>query len=346
MNFETLRTVYDNQGPFATLYLEGRSPAADAQQQVRLRWDSLREDLAQAGAGEEILSQLDSTVLVDGITEVQTDGRIVVANQAGVLLNEHWDAALGAGDAVHYSEVPELGAYIRESCRLVDLVLIIADQDGATIRELRVSPQHEAMQQDESLISGDSEEEIHTPREGALSHNQIRRRADEIIKDNARAVADAVDEIVGVRAPDLVVVAGEVQGRTAVKAELSARVTELVEETSQGGTDDDAAEQALYDALKSFASDHVQAKQSEQAENLSYSRAHNLAVEGHADVARAVERGAAGTLMLNYDAAADGEGAILAEAVLSSADFNLVEEEVADGIAAILRYDASSAMAN
>lgn len=345
MNFETLRTVYDNQGPFVTVYLEGRSPAADAQQQVRLRWDNLREELAAAEAEDEILTHLEGALLVDDITEVQTDGRIVVANQAGVLLDEHWDAALGAGDTAHYSDVPELGAYVRESCRLVDLVLIIADQEGATIRELRVSPQHEARQQDESLISGDSDEEIHKPREGALSHNQIRRHADEIIKDNARAVAESVDDIVRARVPDLVVVAGEVQGRTAVKAELSARVTELVEETSQGGTDDDAAEEALYDALKSIASDHIQTKQGEQAENFSYSKAHNLAVDGHKDVTSAVQRGAAGTVLLNYDTSADGEGAIVAEAVLSSADFNLIEEEVADGIAAILRYDAASALA-
>lgn len=345
-NFENLRTVYDNSGPFVTVYLEGRSPAADAEQQVRLRWDNLRENLVAAGAADEILSHLDDVLIVDDITEVQTDGRILVADQSGVLLDEHWDAALGTGDAAHYSQVPELGAYIRESCRLVDLLLVVADQEGATIRELSVSPQHEAMEQNESHITGDNDEEIHKPREGALSHNQIRRRADEIIKDNARAVADTVDSIVGARVPDLVVVAGEVQGRTAVKAELSARVNELVEETGQGGTDDDAAEEALYDALKSLASDHIQSKQRADLENLSYSKAHDRAVEGEQEVSRAVQRGAVATVLLNYDEASDDEGEILAEAVRSSADVAVVVGEVADGIAAILRYDVSSALAD
>ena len=346
MNLENLRPVYDNQGPFATIYLEGRSPAADSEQQVRLRWDGLRENLANAGAAEEILSHLDDTLIVDDITEVQTDGRVVVANASGVVLDEHWDAALGTGDVAHYAQVPELGAYLREGTRLVDLVLIVADQKGATIRELRVSPQHEAKQHDESLITGDNDEDIHAPREGAMSHNQIRRRADEIIKDNARAVADHVDEIVRARVPDLVVVAGEVQGRTAVKAELSARVNELMQETSQGGTDDDAAEEALYDALKSLASDHIQAKQSEQSENLSYSKAHSLAVEGQEKVSQAVQRGAVATVLLNYDVGSEGEGAILAEAVLSSAEVGLIEGEAEDGIAAILRYEVSSALAD
>lgn len=346
MNLENLRTVYDNQGPFATIYLEGRSPAADAEKQVRLRWDELRANLANAGAADEILTHLDDTLIVEDITEVQADGRIVVANADGVFLDEHWDAALGTGDVAHYAEVPELGAYVREGCRLVDLVLIIANQEGATIRELRVSPQHEAKQHGESLISGDNDEDIHAPRQGALSHNQIRRRADEIVKDNARAVADHIDEIVRARVPDLVVIAGEVQGRTAVKAELSTRVNGILEETSQGGTDDDAAEEALYDALKSLASEHVQAQQREHTENLSYSKAHDLAVEGQEKVSQAVQRGAVATVLLNYDVGSDGEGAILAEAVLSSADVGLIDGDAADGIAAILRYDASTALAD
>lgn len=346
MNLENLRTVYGNQGPFATVYLEGRSPAADSEQQVRLRWDELRENLATAGAAEETLSHLDDALIVEDITEVQTDGRIVVANTSGVVLDEHWDAALGAGDSARFSDVPELGAYIRENSRLVDVVLVIADQEGAAVRELRVSPQHAPMQQDESHVSGDNDEEIHAPREGALSHNQIRRRTEEIVKDNARAVADHVDEIVRSRVPDIVVVAGEVQGRTAVKAELSARVDELLEETSQGGTDDDAAEEALYAAVKSFASDYVQKTLTEQSENLSYSKAHNLAAEGQEQVSQAVRRGAAATVLLNYDVGSEGEGPILAEAVLSSAEVGLIDAETADGIAAILRYDASTALAD
>ncbi|MCF2573838.1 baeRF2 domain-containing protein [Brevibacterium sp. UCMA 11754] len=346
MNLENLRTVYDNQSPFATVYLEGRSPGADAEKQVRLRWDELRANLTDAGAADEILKHLDDTLIVEDITEVQTDGRIVVANSEGVVLDEHWDAALGTGDTAHYGEVPELGAYVREGCRLVDMVLVIANQEGATIRELRVSPQHEVKQQDESRISGDSDEDIHAPRQGALSHNQIRRRADEIVKDNARAVADHVDEIVRAREPDLVVVAGEVQGRTAVKAEFSAQVTERLEETDQGGTDDDAGEEALYDALKSLASDRVQAKQTEDTENLSYSKAHDLAVEGQERVSQAVQRGAVATVLLDYDAGSEGEGAILADAVLSSADVGLISGDVVDGIAAILRYDAATALAD
>lgn len=50
MQLETLRKLYDHQGPFATVYLESRSPAADAEHQLQLRWDDVRHQLAAAGA--------------------------------------------------------------------------------------------------------------------------------------------------------------------------------------------------------------------------------------------------------------------------------------------------------
>src|SRR5699024_47337 len=140
----------------------------------------------------------------------------------GVLLDEHWDAALGDGDAAHCTEVPELGAYLRQESRQFDVVLIIAGQDGATVCELSVTPDRERRENEGVHVAGDNDEEINKPRRGAYSHNQIRRRVDEIIKDHARSVADFVDRLVTDNAPDAVVLPGEVQGRTVVKAELSA----------------------------------------------------------------------------------------------------------------------------
>lgn len=136
MNSSQLRRVYEQGGPYATVYLEGRAPSADADTQIRLRWSELRERLTSAGAGEPLLESIDAITLVDEPTEVHTDGRTIVANPQGILLDEHWDAALGEGDAAHYGDVPELGAYLRQECRQFDVVLVIAGQDGATVREL------------------------------------------------------------------------------------------------------------------------------------------------------------------------------------------------------------------
>lgn len=43
MELASLCTLYEQEGPFATVCLESRSPTEDAEQQVRLRWDALRQ---------------------------------------------------------------------------------------------------------------------------------------------------------------------------------------------------------------------------------------------------------------------------------------------------------------
>ena len=346
MNHSHLRSIFEQKGPFATVYLEGRSPSADAATQLRLRWEDLRERLAEAGAGEGVLESIDSVVLIDEPTEVHTDGRVIVANSTGVLLDEHWDAALGDGDAAHFGEVPELGALLRQASRQFDIVLVIAGQDGATVRELSVTPDRERRDNDDVHVTGDNDEDINKPRRGAYSHNQIRRRVDEIIKDNARTVADFVDRLITDDAPDAVVLAGEVQGRTVVKAELSVRAEEMIHEISEGGNDDDGAEDAIDVAVRTLVTRLAAEREAENSERLAESKAHDRAVEGRAEVEKAVGRGAVATLLLDDAEATEGEAAIVAQAVLSSAEIGLSHDPMAEGIAAVLRYDVASALAD
>ncbi|MGC3022924.1 MULTISPECIES: Vms1/Ankzf1 family peptidyl-tRNA hydrolase [unclassified Brevibacterium] len=346
MNSSQLRKVYEQGGPYATVYLEGRAPSADADTQIRLRWSELRERLTSAGAGEPLLESIDAITLVDEPTEVHTDGRTIVANPQGILLDEHWDAALGEGDAAHYGDVPELGAYLRQECRQFDVVLVIAGQDGATVRELSVTPDRERRETDGVHVTGDNDEDINKPRRGAYSHNQIRRRVDEIIKANARSVSDFVDRLVTENAPDVVVLAGEVQGRTAVKSELSVRSEELLHEISEGGDDDDGAEEAIDVAVRTLVTKLAEEREAENSERLSESKAHDRAVEGRAEVEKAVARGAVATLLIDDADAAEGEAGIIADAIQSSAEIGLSHDPMADGIAAILRYDVASALAD
>lgn len=134
MQLAEVRNVYDHDGPFATFYLEGRPPAADAAHQIKLRWDDLKSQLEQAGASQDVVAALEDAVIVEGITEVQNNGRVLVANASGLLLNADWDAALGAGDGAHFAEQPELGAFVRQRARSVRMLVAIADRTGATVR--------------------------------------------------------------------------------------------------------------------------------------------------------------------------------------------------------------------
>ncbi|WP_035767954.1 hypothetical protein [Arthrobacter castelli] len=346
MKLEAIRGVYEQQGPFATVYLEGRSPSDDAGQQIRLRWDDLRGRLAEAGAEEAVLESLDDAVMVEDIAEVQTDGRILVANATGVVLNDAWDAALGAGDAAHWSAQPELGAYVREQARSVRLLVAIADQHGAVVRRLVVAESHTLDQRSERSVGSESDESAHKPREGALSHKQIQRRADEAVKQNVRGVAEHLDQAATSWKPDLVVLAGEVQGRTALRDELPKALQDHYVEIDSGGVEDEDAEEALAGELRKAAGE-VSAERSEQhRQRFEQAKAHNLVAEGAQAVALAARMGAVETLLLEYDRSSSEEASLLAAAAGVDAEAGLISTQVEDAVAAVLRFEAPREMTN
>lgn len=341
MQLGALRRVYEGEAPFATVYLEGRVPAEDAQQQVRLRWQALRRSLEESGASEEALSALEEAVLASEPGEVQSNGRVLVADATGVILDEAWDAALGAGDTAHLSNEPELGAYVRERERAAHLLVAIANQHGATIRQVVVSEAHPLSTHNEGHAGDDScaSDSVHTPREGALSHKQIQRRADEVVKHNAREVAHRLAAVAKAWCPDRVVLAGEVQGRTALRDELTSALLDQYTEIESGGVSDDGAEEALAYELRRLAAD-LSANAAEQTvDRFGAGKTRGLAVEGVDDVTQALEMAAVETLLLEYDRTAEREAELLAASVRTDAEVALTIPPVADAVAALLRFE-------
>lgn len=97
MQLETLRKMYEHDGPFATVYFEARSPAEDAEHQLDLRWDDLRHRLAESGAPDTVLDQLDDAVRAPEQTFVHASGRVLVATTDGVVFDDAFEASQGAG---------------------------------------------------------------------------------------------------------------------------------------------------------------------------------------------------------------------------------------------------------
>ena len=338
MQLNEIRHVYDGQGTFVTVYLEGHSPSEDAQQQVRLRWESLRDQLSEEGASDSAPSSLDEAVLGAEPGEVQSNGRVLVVNATGVILDKAWDGALGAGDAAHLGEEPQLGAFVRERERSARLLVAVADQHGALVRQVAVSESHTVDTRAEGVVSSDSDS-VHKPREGALSHKQIQNRADEVVKQNVRDVADHLDRVAKAWKPDLVVLAGEVQGRTALRDELSSALQDAYVEIDSGGVSDDGAEEVLADELRRLAAERSDEAAQQRAEQFSAAQSRGLALEGSSRTAQALEMGAVETLLLEYDRTAEREAELLAASVRTDAEAALTDSQLADAVGAILRFD-------
>lgn len=345
MDLSRIRTVFEATGPFATVYLEARSPADDAAQQVRLRWNELREQLLDAGASQPALDAIDRRLDGPNLSEVQADGRILVASDDGIGFDEPWDAALGAGDTAHWTDVPEVGAFVREEARTVRLLVAIVDQTGARLRQERVAPDHAVDEQAAGAVSGQSEG-VHKPRQGALAHNRIQRHADEHVKQNARDIVDGLIRAAKDFRPDLVVLAGEVQGRSAVRDELPKHLAAICAETGRGGTDDDAAEQVLADELRRLAGNESDRRVQANTEQFEQAAAHELAVAGAEAVGHAADMAAVETLLLEYDHPADTEAALLAACAGGDAQAQLAGTSLTDHVAAILRFPIDTITTN
>lgn len=340
MHLRNIRPVYDADGPYATVYLEARSPAEDAPTQVQLRWEALRRDLSEAGAPEPVLTSVEEALSAHDAGEVQADGRVLVAAGSGVLIDEAWDAALGAGDAAHWSQQPELGAYAREKAGAVRVLVAVADQQGAIVRHVVATDEHRLDPRSEATVDSASDAPVQKPRGGALSHNQIQRRADEAVKQNARGVAEHLSSVQSRWNPDVLVLAGEVQGRTAVRNELSVALQDIVREVDSGGTDDDAAEEALAQEIRRIAGETSEHRASELTGRYEEAKAHGRAAQGASAVAAAAQMGAIDTLILQTERTADREAHLLAAAVRGDGHLGLVNDEVEDGVAAVLRFEA------
>jgi len=264
-----------------------------------------------------------------------------VANADGVLLNDSWDATATPGRAAHFTAEPELGAYVREQAMAVRMLVAIASQKGAVVRRVVASASLGVEEGSEQVVGTASDESVHKPREGGFSHSRIQRRADEAVKQNVREVAEHLREEAERWHPDLVVLAGEVQGRTTLRDELPKALEEIHTETDAGGIDDDAAEEALATALRGIASDFHSQRTQRYTDRFEHAREHNQAAEGVDNVLRAAEMGAVETLLLSRHRVVASEAQLLAASARVGAEIALIETAMQDSVAAVLRFEAA-----
>lgn len=345
MQLAPLRPIYAAQAPFATVYLQAQPATASAEHEVRLRWDTLRKQLADAGAHDETLQALDAALLTEEIAAVQTEGRILVANRSGILLEEDFDATRDGGDHAVLGEPPALGDYLRQRLRSLRALVVLVDKERATLRREVLTSSAVLEEAASSTVEGSATETVNKPREGGEHHRRMQQRADEAAWLNIRDIAEHVRKAADGWKPDAVVVAGEVQGRKLLLDELPTDLREIAHELEAGGgipndSADSGGEQALADELGALARRIAIERTREQTERFGDARANGLTVEGTEDIRRAAQLGAVETLLLRYDAAAEQEDQLLQAAAEVDAGVALVGTGVSGNAAAILRYEA------
>ena len=346
MQLAAVRDIYEAPEPVATVYMESQAVSPDAEHEVRLRWDGLRQQLADAGAPQEALDALDDVILdTEAFGAIQAEGRVLVADRTGLLLDEDFDASREQGDRAVLGPLAQLGDYLRQRLRSVRALVVLADQERALIRREVFTSTDVLDSGRETEVEGSSYETVHKPREGALHHRRMQQRSEDAASQNIRDITERVRKVAAKWKPDVVAVAGEVQGRKLLLDEFPPELAEIAREVEAGGgissgSADQSAEDSLAEELATLARYLTIERVREQTERFGNAQGNNLAVEGAENVRRAVQLGAVDTLLLRYDQPAEDEDSLLRASAKVDASVALVGTSVTENVAAVLRYEA------
>jgi Bacterial archaeo-eukaryotic release factor family 2 len=284
MDLSRTREIFERPGPFATVYLEAVQAAEDSAKQVALRWRGLQNQLQQQGADDKTIAALDE----------ELGGE----RPGSLLFDDEVEALDAAGDVAVWSPLPELGRYYRSQTGSVRVLLAVVDQTGGDLYQVIADNSEGARELDEQTVKGTALETIHKPRGQGLSNRKIQNRHEMASYENADAVVAGIRGVVKQFRPEVIALAGEIQGRSAVRNELPGDLAEITREIEAGSRAAGASEDALEDALLTVAGTFATERESGVRQRFQEGKGHGNAVEGLEPVLEAARTGAVDTLVL------------------------------------------------
>jgi peptide subunit release factor 1 (eRF1) len=241
-----LARLFDEPGPFVTVYLHTPAEIDNAAQRSELEWKNVRRELAEAGAPEPVLDAIDPLV-PDAHLNGQT--LAVVANAGGLLLQQHHPDP-PTRELWRIASLPSVGPLVEWAQMSPPHLLVLADRSGADIVAV-VRGEHDVTEEVQP-------EDPHDPvlrksKPGGWSQRRYQQRAENQWEKDAKEVADRVvglcDEI-GAR---LVVVAGDVRALEKLRSNLPERVLSICKEVEGSRAVDGGIDELADEAVRMVA---------------------------------------------------------------------------------------------
>ncbi|GAB3507690.1 Vms1/Ankzf1 family peptidyl-tRNA hydrolase [Amycolatopsis cihanbeyliensis] len=238
MQTTRLRELIAAEGPYASVYFEDSHDTADAAKRLELTWRDLRERLAEQGASVPTLDALAEAVR-QGTPPVGRSGRAMIAANGEVLLDRHLPTP-PTGTVTRYSALPYLLPLVEYGEPAPVHIVAVVDSMGADLT---------AFAADGTVLSTETTQGSEHPVHAVTHAGEIRRhmeeRVEETVKQNLRLVAEDINKLAQRVGAELVVLAGEVQGRSALHEELPEQTRRLAVEVSSGSRQDGVADSDL-----------------------------------------------------------------------------------------------------
>jgi release factor family 2 len=238
-----LARVFEETGPFVSVYLSTDPAIENAGQLSKARWKALRQDLLDGGAPEPAVEAVDALV-PDAHREGAT--LVAVANAAGVQLVRH-EPDPPARDVGRVGAVPSLGPVVEWAQEAVPHVVVLANRAGADLAGFTRSD-------GEVLVSAGSDDghspDLRRSAPGGWSQMRHQHRAENIWDERAKEVAEELVALVDYIDARLVVAAGDVRALQLLRENLPDRVDSLVQEVDGSRAADGGLDEMATDAVR------------------------------------------------------------------------------------------------
>jgi peptide subunit release factor 1 (eRF1) len=283
-----------------SVYFDSSHDTEDAARQIDLRWRAIRDQLATDGAAEETLAALD-TAVAEGPPSRGQAGRALVAAGDTVLIDEQLPDPPPV-QVVRVSPLPYLLPLIEFGYRRVPHVVVVVDRTGA---DLRAVDEH-GVDRAQHEVQG-REHPVHKAGGGGWAHWSIQHRVEEVVQRNVDEVAREASRLVDAVRARVLVLAGEVQARSALRDAIPPRARTIAVEIEAGsraeGGDPDAFDAQVHDVVEANAEDQRRAVLERfRAER---NRAGGLVAQGLSETTSALRAGAVECLLVDDAALAD-----------------------------------------
>lgn len=332
MRLEFLQEIYEQSGPFATVYLDTSGDAEDANKARQLRWRSACEHLTNQGASEETIEALSHAIGDDTFQQPQAGrkGQVLVAAHGTVLFTDELEdppTQFPSDQQATFSAIPHLMPYLRTRSSRAPHLLVMIDRHGAEITAVG-----NTLKERTRTVEGDDNNPLRKSSEVARGdHEESHFSAvEEQWKSNADSIAKKVSRDATQYDVELIVLGGDPQMSSLLKDRLHKETEKLVVQTDASNRGANESNERLQDAIAEAVASVVQEQVQETVTKFEEKRGNNGgAAEGWQAIIGALQAGQIQTLLWGRTAdSSDAQGtlSIGSEPNLLAADDDTVKE--------------------
>lgn len=202
--------LFEQEGPFISLYLDTEGAREDAPEELALRWRGMRDEALAEGAPEAALKALDG--IVDGAHR-KGDGLAVFTAGEKVVLRRFLSRRIA--DSITVAPTPRVLRLLEWQQDNPRYAVVLSDRQGA---EIHVIAGHHI--EETSEVEGSDDWPIQKVAPGGWSQRRFQNRAENSWEANAKSVVAELSKIVSAEDIQFVVIAGDVRSIQFIKEHI------------------------------------------------------------------------------------------------------------------------------